>query len=192
VRFALKRDRKGTCSVHISPQIFDSLPVSASPKRTGFGKTHSLRPRKCQIIVGRNVPAAHGQTATSWPRTRAQWRCWWPNGRVPDLAPRGAPWGTRQAFRSGRPAPLCPKGHSNSRHTHGKVVWTRESSHANLCTHFPLRADGDYHPRRRRCPIFIFLGLPAAAALDVDRDGPATDSKLALARVATAAMRLSR
>jgi hypothetical protein len=69
---------------------------------------------------------------------------------------------------------------------HGKVVWTRESSHANPGTDFLLCAGRDYCSCRPRGPVFLLLGLPASAALDVERDGPATDSILALARATSA------
>jgi len=76
---------------------------------------------------------------------------------------------------------LCPKCHSNSRELHGKVVWTRESSHANPGTDFLLCAGSDYRSRHSRGRLFVLLGFPTAAALDVERDGQALDSVLAVA-----------
>jgi len=63
-----------------------------------------------------------------------------------------------------------------------------ESSHASPCAGFSLRAGRDYHSCRRRRPVFLLLGFPAATALVVDRDGPPTHSILALARAATPAL----
>jgi len=65
---------------------------------------------------------------------------------------------------------------------HGKVVWTRESSHANPGTNFLLRAGRDYHARHPRGRLFVLLGFPTGAGLDAERDGASIDSRLALAR----------
>ena len=51
----------------------------------------------------------------------------------------------------------------------------------NACIDFRLRAGRDYHSRCRRGPVLVLLGFPAAATLDVERDGQALDSVLALA-----------
>jgi len=59
-----------------------------------------------------------------------------------------------------------------------------ESSHANPCVDFRLRAGTDYRRRCHRCSLLVLLGVPAAAALDIERDGPAAGSILALARAA--------
>ena len=48
-----------------------------------------------------------------------------------------------------------------------------------------LYAGGDYHRCRRRGPVFVLLGVSPAAALALERDGPAADSILALAGAAT-------
>jgi hypothetical protein len=52
-----------------------------------------------------------------------------------------------------------------------------------------LRAGGDYHRCRPRGPVFLLVGFPAAAAMAFERDGPGTDSLLALARAAPAKVR---
>ena len=75
---------------------------------------------------------------------------------------------------------------------HGKVVWTRESTHARPCVGFSLRPSGDYHPRRRRGPVFLLLGFSTATALGITRHGSPADSILALVRAATAAMMTNR
>src|ERR1700726_4817831 len=82
-------------------------------------------------------------------------------------------------------SPLCPKCHSISRGTHGKVVWTRESSYANPCTDFVLRSGCNNHPRGRGGPVFLLLGFPSAAAMVFGLDGAPADPIMALARAAT-------
>ncbi len=59
-----------------------------------------------------------------------------------------------------------------------------ERSHASPCADFCLRAGRDYYPGRYSGPVFLLLGLLAAAALDVDRNGASAGSILALARAA--------
>ena len=49
--FCAEKVPKGTCSEHISPETFDSLPVSDAPKREEFRKTHSLAKA---VASGRN------------------------------------------------------------------------------------------------------------------------------------------
>jgi len=55
----------------------------------------------------------------------------------------------------------------------------------NACIDFRLRAGRDNHRRRCRGPGFLLLGLLAASALDVERDGTAAGPLVALARAAT-------
>ena len=61
-----------------------------------------------------------------------------------------------------------------------------ESSHASPFVDFLLRARSDYHSRSRRSGLFVLLGIPSLAALDVERNGPAAHSILALAGAASA------
>jgi len=130
--------------------------------------------------------------ATSWPRTRAQWRRGQLGGCVSHSFAQRC--GVAEARRIPFPghSPLCPKCHSISRDTHGKVVWTRESSYANPCTDFVLRSGCNNHPRGRGGPVFLLLGFPSAAAMVFGLDGAPADPILALARAATTLTQTAR
>jgi hypothetical protein len=65
-------------------------------------------------------------------------------------------------------------------------MWTRERSHANPRTDFRIRAGLDRYSRRRRGPVLLLMGFPAATAVGVERDGAFADPILALARAGTA------
>jgi hypothetical protein len=60
-----------------------------------------------------------------------------------------------------------------------------ESSHASPFVDFLLRAGRDYHSRCRRSRVFVLLGLPAAPALALKRNGTFADPLVALARAAS-------
>lgn len=66
-----------------------------------------------------------------------------------------------------------------------------ESPHASPCADFSLRARSDYNFGCRRGPVFFLLGIPSAAALDVERDGTPASSVLVLARTTAMAVRQS-
>jgi len=64
-----------------------------------------------------------------------------------------------------------------------------ESFHASPCTDFSLPASGDYRSRHSRGPVFVLLGFSAAAAMDVERHGPAAGPLVAVARAVQAKVR---
>jgi hypothetical protein len=148
----------------------------------GVAKTNRLRQNplvtaaRMPIIVGRNVPTALGQMATSWPRTRAQWRRRQPDGCVSPPLPNGAPSGRRSAFRS--PA--------TRRYVQSAIPFLATPM-ARSCglgrVHMQtLALISVYAPvliiilAVVAVLVFFLLGFPAATARDVERDDQAADS----------------
>jgi hypothetical protein len=96
-RFPWRFARKGTEKVHVwnTSRRKHLIPCQFRRRQNErrSAKLDRLRSSECQIIAGRNVPAALGQTATSWPGTRAQCRRGHPDRCVSPPLPNGAPGG---------------------------------------------------------------------------------------------------
>jgi len=98
---------------------------------------------------------------------------------VSDLAPSGAPWGTMAGLPFGTEAPRYVQSAI-------PILGNSGESRCKPLHSFPFTAGSDYYSRRCRGPVFLLLGLPAPAAQDVERNGAAAHSILALARAKTA------